>query len=54
MEYQKAPGGRVVYEIQRVYAGDAPLTELIVRRLVQKYSENPAIDAGRDRDLYCP
>jgi len=38
--------GTVTYEVQRVYQGDRPVTDLIVERIAQNVPEARAVDEG--------
>jgi len=38
--------GTVTYEVQRVYQGDRPVTELIAEQIAQNVSEARPVDGG--------
>ena len=46
MEPQEITLGQVTYQVNRVYAGDRPASELVADRLVKRLSENPPFDEG--------
>lgn len=43
--------GTVTYEVQRVYQGDRPVTELIAERIAQNVPEARPVDGGARNDL---
>ncbi|MBD5160774.1 MAG: hypothetical protein HDT14_01875 [Oscillibacter sp.] len=46
MEQQTITMGRVTYELQRVFQGTRPLSELMAERLAQNIPEDRPVDGG--------